>query len=60
MGAARNRREEQRASLPIRPGRQEAVAARDELLTVPLGGTAVGTGINAHPEYAARACGPNT
>jgi fumarate hydratase class II len=31
-------------------------AARDELLTVPLGGTAVGTGINAHPEYAARAC----
>ena len=31
-------------------------SARDELLTVPLGGTAVGTGINAHPEYAARAC----
>jgi fumarate hydratase class II len=31
-------------------------AARDELLTVPLGGTAVGTGINAHPEYAARTC----
>src|SRR5690242_1311466 len=31
-------------------------AARDELLTVPLGGTAVGTGINAHPEYAAHAC----
>ncbi|MEO6206445.1 MAG: class II fumarate hydratase [Candidatus Limnocylindrales bacterium] len=31
-------------------------AARDELLTVPLGGTAVGTGINAHPEFAARAC----
>jgi fumarate hydratase, class II len=31
-------------------------AARDELLTVPLGGTAVGTGINAHPGYAARAC----
>jgi fumarate hydratase class II len=30
--------------------------ARDELLTVPLGGTAVGTGINAHPEFAARAC----
>ena len=30
--------------------------ARDELLTVPLGGTAVGTGINAHPEYAARTC----
>jgi fumarate hydratase class II len=31
-------------------------AARDELLTVPLGGTAVGTGINAHPQFAARAC----
>jgi fumarate hydratase class II len=31
-------------------------AARDELLTVPLGGTAVGTGINAHPEFGARAC----
>jgi fumarate hydratase, class II len=31
-------------------------AARDELLWVPLGGTAVGTGINAHPDYAAAAC----
>jgi fumarate hydratase class II len=30
--------------------------ARDELLSVPLGGTAVGTGINAHPDYAAAAC----
>jgi len=27
-------------------------AARDELVQVPLGGTAVGTGINAHPDYA--------
>jgi fumarate hydratase class II len=36
---------------------RRAQAARDELLTVPLGGTAVGTGINAHPEYAAHACG---
>ncbi|MBI3747264.1 MAG: class II fumarate hydratase [Chloroflexi bacterium] len=35
---------------------RRAQAARAELLTVPLGGTAVGTGINAHPEYAARAC----
>jgi fumarate hydratase class II len=34
---------------------RRARAARDELLVVPLGGTAVGTGINAHPEYAARA-----
>ena len=31
-------------------------AAQAELLSVPLGGTAVGTGINAHPEYAFRAC----
>ena len=30
--------------------------AQAELLEVPLGGTAVGTGINAHPEYAFRAC----
>jgi fumarate hydratase, class II len=28
-------------------------AAQTELLTVPLGGTAVGTGINAHPAFAA-------
>ena len=31
-------------------------AAQAELLVVPLGGTAVGTGINAHPEYPLRAC----
>ena len=35
---------------------RRARAARDELLAVPLGGTAVGTGINAHPAFAARAC----
>ena len=35
---------------------RRARAARDELLTVPLGGTAVGTGINAHPEFAGRTC----
>jgi fumarate hydratase class II len=35
---------------------RRAQAARDELLTVPLGGTAVGTGINTHPEFAPRAC----
>ncbi|MGH2474399.1 MAG: class II fumarate hydratase, partial [Candidatus Limnocylindrales bacterium] len=35
---------------------RRAQTARDELLTVPLGGTAVGTGINAHPEFAARTC----
>ena len=31
---------------------RRARAAQAELLAVPLGGTAVGTGINAHPEYA--------
>ena len=35
---------------------RRARAAQAELLSVPLGGTAVGTGINAHPEYALRAC----
>ncbi len=34
---------------------RRATAARDELLSVPLGGTAVGTGINAHAEFAATA-----
>ena len=34
---------------------RRARAAQAELLSVPLGGTAVGTGINAHPEYARRA-----
>jgi fumarate hydratase class II len=35
---------------------RRARQARDELVVVPLGGTAVGTGINAHPNYARRAC----
>ena len=35
---------------------RRARAAQDELLAVPLGGTAVGTGINAHPGYAVAAC----
>jgi fumarate hydratase class II len=35
---------------------RRARAAQAELLEVPLGGTAVGTGINAHQEYAFRAC----
>ena len=35
---------------------RRARAAEAELLVVPLGGTAVGTGINAHPDYAAGAC----
>jgi len=35
---------------------RRAHAAQDELVAVPLGGTAVGTGINAHPGYAVAAC----
>ena len=35
---------------------RRARAAQAELLSVPLGGTAVGTGINAHPEFAFRTC----
>ena len=35
---------------------RRARAAQVELLSIPLGGTAVGTGINAHPEYAFRTC----
>jgi fumarate hydratase class II len=35
---------------------RRARVARDELLAVPLGGTAVGTGVNSHPEYASAAC----
>ena len=35
---------------------RRARAAQAELLVVPLGGTAVGTGINAHPEFAFRTC----
>ena len=30
--------------------------AREELSSVPLGGTAVGTGVNTHPEFARRVC----
>ncbi len=30
-------------------------AAADDLLELPIGGTAVGTGLNAHPEFGARA-----
>ena len=35
---------------------RRARQAQVELLSVPLGGTAVGTGINSHPHYAAGAC----
>src|SRR5438105_9829905 len=40
----------------VQESRRRARQALDELLSVPLGGTAVGTGINAHPEYAGRTC----
>ena len=40
----------------VAAGLRRAGAALDELSAVPLGGTAVGTGINSHPEYAGRAC----
>jgi fumarate hydratase class II len=33
-----------------------ARAAQAELLAVPLGGTAVGTGLNAHPDFAGATC----
>lgn len=35
---------------------RRARAAQAELLVMPLGGTAVGTGINAHAEFALRTC----
>jgi fumarate hydratase class II len=36
-------------------GRQRIISALDALEELPLGGTAVGTGLNCHPEFAARA-----
>src|SRR5437870_7840134 len=36
----------------IRHGIRRAELARDTLLELPLGGTATGTGLNAHPRYA--------
>src|SRR5437667_11633268 len=36
----------------IRHGVKRAEQARDVLMELPLGGTAVGTGLNAHPKYA--------
>ena len=33
-----------------------AEQAKNDLLSLPLGGTAVGTGVNAHPDFAARVC----
>lgn len=40
----------------VQEGARRTRAAQAELLIVPLGGTAVGTGLNAHADYAGRAC----
>jgi len=40
----------------IERGRRRIAQAREELAEIALGGTAVGTGINTHPEFAARIC----
>ena len=37
-------------------GKSRLQHAQEELSQVALGGTAVGTGVNAHPEFAGRAC----
>ncbi|MBN1591146.1 MAG: class II fumarate hydratase [Pirellulales bacterium] len=34
-----------------------AERARDAVLELPIGGTAVGTGVNTHPEFGTRVCG---
>jgi len=38
----------------VRHGRQRISSALERLTALPLGGTAVGTGINAHPEFGSR------
>jgi fumarate hydratase, class II len=40
----------------IEHGSARVMASRVRLQAIALGGTAVGTGVNAHPEFAARAC----
>ena len=42
----------------IEHGRARLMASRVRLQAIALGGTAVGTGVNAHPEFAARAARP--
>mgnify|MGYP000395016438 CR=1 FL=1 len=39
--------------LQLQDASSRLARARDELLTIPQGGTAVGSGINAHPDFAA-------
>jgi fumarate hydratase, class II len=38
----------------VREGRSRVVSTLERLGQIPLGGTAVGTGLNTHPEFAAR------
>ncbi|MCO5170348.1 MAG: class II fumarate hydratase [Planctomycetes bacterium] len=40
----------------VRQARERLASTRPRLLALALGGTAVGTGLNAHPELGARAC----
>jgi fumarate hydratase class II len=40
----------------IERGIQRVKKAREDLIEVALGGTAVGTGVNTHPEFAQRVC----
>ncbi len=40
----------------IQRGVERLQDTADELLALPLGGTAVGTGLNSHPEFAERVC----
>ncbi|MEM8739571.1 MAG: class II fumarate hydratase [Planctomycetota bacterium] len=44
-------------STQVRSGRDRSRHGREQILAnMPIGGTAVGTGINAHPEFAGRVC----
>jgi fumarate hydratase class II len=40
----------------VEESKRRARQAQEELFSVPLGGTAVGTGITSHPEFGSRAC----
>ncbi len=44
-------------SSQVRSGIKRIQSAQKRLSTLPLGGSAVGTGINAHPEFGPRSCG---
>jgi fumarate hydratase class II len=40
----------------VRLGQERVEAALEHVRQIPLGGTATGTGLNTHPEFAARVC----